>query len=206
MPLHVLGGGHHALVGRDNVGRIEFHQRGVHIGHPLDALGHDLECLAHFFHAHKIPIEGIAVLANGNLEIEFVIDQVRIGLADVVVDPGTTKTGASQRIGNRCFRGDDADTLGAGQPDRVGIENPDVFLLPLGENPDEVPYLLNQGIGDRARKTADLHHIGRQAGATECLEDVKDDLALAETVQRHRKGADIERVRAEPDKMGRDPA
>ena len=48
------------------------------VGHLLDALAHDVVGLAHLLHADEIAVVIVAVLADGNLEFEFVVALVRL--------------------------------------------------------------------------------------------------------------------------------
>src|SRR5439155_12200357 len=54
----------------------------------LEALLHDPDGLAHLLHANEIAIVAVAILPDGNVEIEFGIAFVRLGLAQI---PGSTR-------------------------------------------------------------------------------------------------------------------
>ena len=55
------------------------------------------------------------------------------------------------------------------------------------------------------RQAADAHRVVRQPCAAVLLEQIQDQLALAERVEEHRHRADVHRVRAEPQAVARDP-
>ncbi len=85
-----------------------------HLGHErsirnlFDGLRDDSRRLPHFFHPHKIPIVGIANFTDGNIEIEFRIDAVRLGLAQIPLHTGTSQARPGQSQIDRIFSRDDA--------------------------------------------------------------------------------------------------
>ncbi len=88
-------------------------------GHFVEALVDDAEGLPEFFHAAEVAVVAVAVDADGDVEFHLVVRVVRVALADV---PGhaaaaehDAREGAVEGIG--C--GDDADALGATDPDSV---------------------------------------------------------------------------------------
>ena len=203
--LHVLGGGHRPLVRRDDVLGLIRHQRGIHPLGVIQRLSNDANRLTHLLHADQVAIVGVAMLAERHFEVQAVVDAVRGRLADIVVDAGATQARARQRVVNGHVRRNDADTLCARHPDRVGREELGVLRLPLREDLQEVTHHAWKSFRDGARKSANLHHVRGQARAAECLEEIENQLALTEAVERHGERADVERVGSQPDEVGSNP-
>ncbi len=92
-------------------GRRDFAVRRVDrtFGHHLNALLDDAERLAHFIHADEIAIIAIAVLADGNVEVEFRINFVRLRAAQIPRHAGAAHHDAGKAPGLRIFRRHDAD-------------------------------------------------------------------------------------------------
>jgi len=68
----------------------------------------------------------------------------------------------------------------------------------------ELEHLLVPARRQILREPADAHRVVREAGAAELLEEIQNQLALAERVQEHRHRADVHRVRAHPEAVARD--
>src|SRR5690625_4093580 len=66
---------HLAAPGRGNLLILHHHRA---LRHLFDALPDDAHRLAHFLHAHEIAIEAVTTLAYRDLEIEFIVDLVRL--------------------------------------------------------------------------------------------------------------------------------
>ena len=58
------------------------------LGHPFQRLFHDARALAHLFYSHLEPRVHVVSVAHGDLEIEFFVGRIRLGLADVPRDAG----------------------------------------------------------------------------------------------------------------------
>ena len=76
----------------DDVVRIVAQQRPVG-RHLVEALLDDAERLAHLLHAHQVAVVDVAVRAERHLEVEAVVDEVRLRLADVVVHADAAQAG-----------------------------------------------------------------------------------------------------------------
>jgi hypothetical protein len=55
-------------------------------GQLVQALVNDPHALAHLLHAHQVTIVAVAHRPDRHLELELIVDQVRLGLAQVVID------------------------------------------------------------------------------------------------------------------------
>ncbi len=71
---------------------------GPSVRHLVETLADDLQRLAQFLHADQIAIVDIAVGAERHFEIEPVVDQVGLCLADVIVDPATAQARAGESV------------------------------------------------------------------------------------------------------------
>ena len=70
---------------------------------------------------------------------------------------------------------------------------------------DECAHLILETFVDLVLRAADAKHVRRQPRAAVVFEDLQDFFTLAERVQEHCHGADVERVRAQPEQVARDP-
>ena len=100
---------------------------------------------------------------------------------------------------------DDADALGALEPDAVVGEQLFVLVHLLRHDVAEREHLLVPADRDVERQAADAHRVVGEARAAELLEQIENQLALAERVEEHRHRADVHRVRAEPQAVARNP-
>ena len=100
---------------------------------------------------------------------------------------------------------DHADALGPFQPDAVVRQQ--LFVLDDLRVHDlaELEDLLVPARRHLQRQPADAHRVVGQARAAELLEQIENQLALAERVEEHRHRADVHRVRAEPQAVAGNP-
>ena len=94
-----------------------------------------------------------------------------------------------------------ADALGAAHPDAVVGEQVFVLVDAAGEDVDERLDALVPAARRLQGQPANAEVAGHHALAAEHFEDLEDLLALAEAVEEHGHGADIERVRTQPHQM-----
>ena len=130
---------------------------------------------------------------------------VGLVLADVARDAGAAQRRAAQAERHRFLAEDDADAFGPLEPDPVVRQQ----LLVLGHlrvhDVAELEHLLVPARRQILRQPADPHRVVGEARAAELLEQIENQLALAERVEEHRHRADVHRVRADPEAMARDP-
>ena len=62
----------------------------------------------HLLHANQVAIVVVARLAHRNIEVESVVDQVRLGLANVITDPGRAKAWTGEAVAHRVLGRDHA--------------------------------------------------------------------------------------------------
>ncbi len=137
MPLHILGSAKNVRMRRDDV--VGFDQLQRAIGrHLVQTLADHPQRLAHLLHTDEVPIVDITACADRHLKVETIVDQIRLRLADVVVDAAAAEASAGQPVRNCCLWLNDTDAAGACDPDRVLGEEVRVLLLSLGEDLQEI--------------------------------------------------------------------
>ena len=105
---------------------------------------------------------------------------------------------------DRVGSGNHADALGPLQPDPVVREKLFVLLDLLRHDLAELEDLLVPARRDIERQTADPHGVVGEPRAAHLLEQIENQLALAERVEEHRHRADVHCVRADPQAVARD--
>ncbi len=139
-----------------------------------------------------------------HVELHLVVGRVRLVLAHVAQHAGAAQRRPAQSEGQRLRSADDADVLGALQPDPVVRQQ----LLVLDDfrvhDLAELEDLLVPAGRHLQRQPADAHRVVGEPCAAELLEEIENQLALAERVEEHRHRADVHRVRAEPQAVAGD--
>src|SRR5207249_4497519 len=97
------------------------------------------------------------------------------------------------------------DALETAHPDTIVGEQLLIFVHLGEEHVAERAALLFKTVVELVDQAADAERVGGQPRATIVLEDFEDLFALAETVEYRRDGADIERVRSQPQQVARNP-
>src|SRR5207245_9543859 len=91
-------------------------------------LSYDAQGLPHFGHAHHVPVVGIAVLANGNFEIEIRVGGVGLRLTDIPAHTAGPQHRAGDTQRNALLAGYLADIFGPLHPDAAGGDQFVVFI------------------------------------------------------------------------------
>ena len=89
------------------------------LGDAVDRLLDDAARLPHFLHADEVPVVSVAVLADGNFEIEVSIVGVGDGPANVPLNATSAQHGAGDAEGDGILGGQHADIPGAVDPDAI---------------------------------------------------------------------------------------
>jgi len=163
-------------------------------GHELHALAHDLDRLEDLVEADLVAVEDVAVRGVDHVEVDVVVGEVRLRLAEVPREAGGPQDGTGGVEGQRLLRGDHADADGALAPDRVLGQQGVV----LGDAPFDLVAQLEHVVLPAVGKVG-----GQSAGADEVvvhpqpgdgLEQPKRLLALAPAVDHHRHRAEVHAV------------
>src|SRR4030095_7057637 len=91
------------------------------------------------------------------------------------------------------------------EPDAIVGQQLLVLADLLRHDGAELEDLLVPSNRDVEREAPDAHRVVREPRAAIFLEQIENELALAERVEEHRHGADVHRVRADPQTMAGDP-
>src|SRR5829696_6842651 len=89
------------------------------VGQPLQGLLDDAARLAHLLDSDEVAVVGVAVLADGHVEVEVGVGRVGARLAYVPRDARAAQGGAGEPDGDGVRGRDDADADGAAEPDAV---------------------------------------------------------------------------------------
>ena len=171
------------------------------LGQAVERLFDDVHRLVDLRHAHGEAVVVVADGADGDLEGEVVVGAVGVGLAQVprVAGGAQQRTGDAepqQRVGVE--RAHPAQPL---QHDLVGVEDRAVLVGALGHDLQELAHLGLEAAGDVLDHAAHLEVARVHARAGGHLEQVEDQLALAQAVQEDRGGAEVEHGGAQPDQV-----
>ena len=193
---HVVG---QLLLGRRHHLGVVRHQRPL--GHAFQRLHGNAPGLAHLGDPHQIPVQNIAPLAHGNLEVELLIARVGLVLADVIRNAAgpEQRPRDAERIGLLDRHG--ANALRAPQVDGVVREQFLVLVHAVGEGFQKIPAVVIKRRVGLARDAAHPEIARHHADAGDFLENLQELLALPEAIEKDGHRAQIERVGAEPDQV-----
>src|SRR5205823_1703931 len=144
---------------------------------------------------YDVPVETVSGGARRYLEIEAIVDRVRIVLAQVVLDPARPQHWPGQAVLNRLLGADHADVPRAGDEDLVLGEQAVDVLDAVAQAPDQRPALLLEAGLRLPRHAADAEVVVHDPLAGQLFEEPLDVLAVAEGVSE--SGAENANVGAE---------
>ena len=175
------------------------------LGQAVHRLLDDLHRLVDLRDADGEAIPVVALGADRDLELEVVVGAVGRRLAQVPRVAG----GAQQRAGDaeleQLLLGERADAAQALQDDLVVGEQVVVLIDARRHLIGELLELLGPAARDVLGDAADLEVARVHALAGGLLEEVEDQLAVAEAVPEHRHRAEVQRARPEPHEVAHDP-
>ena len=140
----------------------------------------DLDALPHLLHAHVEARIDVATGEGHDIEIEPVVDRIRLGSADVVKHPAAAqlRAGAAQRdrIFGRQIANANATRLKDLVADQIALH-----LVELARQAFEhdLLALVQPALGQIARHAAEAHIVAHHAAARNPLEQIQYQLALA---------------------------
>src|SRR5262249_40053843 len=149
-------------------------------GQSLHRLADDPQRLTEFLEPNQIAIVGITGFAERYVELHLVVGGVRFVLAHVAVDAGPAKRRTAQSEINRFISGEDADALGALQPDAIVGQERLVLDELLLHDVAELEDLLVPSRRNVLRQPTNAHRVVGESRAAEFLEQIQNQLALAE--------------------------
>ena len=87
--------------------------------HLVQALVDNAKGLAELLHAAEVTVVAVTVDTNRDVELDLVVGIIRLGLADVPGDTGTTEHDTREGVVEGISSADDTNTLGTADPDTV---------------------------------------------------------------------------------------
>ncbi len=168
----------------------------------VEALVDEADTLLHFFHAHEVAVVAVAVFADGDVEVEFIVALVRLGLAEVERIAAAAQHGAGEAPLLGLLGRDHADADRALLPDAVFGEQ----ILQLGESFFAEIFVPGTDFGGEAFGQVTIHParaevVGVHARAGDFFGKVEGEFALFKGVEHDGHCADIERVAADPQQV-----
>ena len=140
-------------------------------GKPIHCLANDAHRLPHLLDADQVPVVGIAVQPSGNFEVEILVGFVGLRFAQVPLHAAGAKYRAGNAQRNAIFRIQNADALGALNPDAIGGQQLFV-LVELGqEEVTELQAVLLETVVSFIDAAADAKRVRGKASAAILLED-----------------------------------
>ena len=161
--------------------------------------------MPHLLHADDIPVVGVTVFADGNFEIKVGVSSVGLGFAQVPFHTAGTqhRTGHTERY---AFPGGNLTHIfGALDPDTVGCKKFFVLANLGSDKIEKFLYLAFKPLVRFIHAPADAERVGSQPSAAVFLEDLENFFPIAKGVKKRRNGADIERMRAQPQHVAGEP-
>ena len=161
----------------------------------------DAHALAHFLHAHEVAVVAIADRADGNVELQMVVNEIGMRLAQIEIHAAAAQVRAGQAVINGVLLGNHADVPRAVHENAVAREQ---FFRLVEIDDDfvqEFAALLDPARRQVARNAADARVAGGEPRAGQGFDQIINLFALGEGVQENRQRADIHRERAQPEQM-----
>ena len=138
-------------------------------GHLVQALMDDAQALAELLHAAQVPIIAVAVDAHRDIELHLAVGVVRRALANVPRHAGAAQHDAREAVVERVGGGDDADVLGAPDPDPVVGEELLGLVDAVAELGGPLVDVVEEAEGDVGVHAAGADVGGVEAGAGDAL-------------------------------------
>ena len=162
---------------------------------------HDRGRLTHFLHADHGAIVAIAVLADGDVELHFLVAIVGLRLAQIPRRAGTADHDAGEAPLPRVFKRDDADVDVTLFENAVFDEQRFEIVADLQERIAEGADVFDELVRQIAADAARTEIIGVHTGAAGALVEHHQFLALFITPQRRGQRANVHRLRRDVQQM-----
>ncbi len=137
--------------------------------HLIQALMDDAQALAELLHPAQVAIIAVAVDADGDIELHLAVGVVRGALAYVPGHAGAAQHDAREAVVERVGGGDDADALGAPDPDPVVGEELLGLVDAVAELGGPLVDVVEEAEGDVGVHAAGADVGGVEAGAGDAL-------------------------------------
>src|SRR6201989_2153614 len=150
------------------------------VRHPLQSLLHDAARLPHLFEAYEVTVVGVAVRADGYVEVHVCVGRVRTALAYVPGDARASQRRAGESDCNRFCRRDNADADRSPEPDSVLGEHRLVLSPALRKIISEALHVSREALVRVVRHAADTPGVCGEPRAELLLENLQNLFALAQ--------------------------
>ena len=176
----------------------------VAAGHALDDLADQPHRLADLVQADGVAVEGVAVGADHDVEVQLVVGQVGLVPAQVPGVAGGAQDGPGGPEGQGLVGGDDPDALQALPPDGLAGHQGVVLLQPGRDEVEQGQDASSPAVGQVGGHAtgADVVVVHPQAG--DRLEEAQDLLALAPAEEHHRDRAEVHAVGGQEEQVAGD--
>ena len=182
---------------------------GTHVHRPggqvFERLPHDLHAFAHFGHPHHVPRQTIAFRRAANVEIEILVGQVRLVLAQIARDAaGPGDRPAATAVDGLFFR-QHAHAFRAADENPVAVQQVLHVVERLGDLDEKIADHLDRLGRNVVHQPADAGVAVREPRAAHRLEDVVERLAGIEGVNEVGERAGVEARRPVAQEMVGNP-
>ena len=198
----LLHAGEHLLFVRQNNLAIVHADRAA--GQLGQALVEQAHALSHLLHPHEVAVITVSHLAVRHIKVELIINEVRMRLAQVVLDVAAAQVRACQAKIYRFLPTDHADVLCSIDKNLVASQQ----LVRLANGRADFLGELGQFVRPTrrqiTRQPANARVCRREPRPGQSLNQVVYFFALGERVQEHRQRSNVHRKRPEAKQMRRD--
>ena len=170
----------------------------IGLGNFSDCLLDDAQRLPHLLHAHHVPVVGVAVVSNGNFEIEVRIGGVGLRFAQVPLHAAGAQHRTGHAQGDALLAEIMPTSLVRSTQIRLVVSSSSYSSIFGATKFEELLNLALKAFVGLVGAAADAEGVGGQAGAAILLENLENLFPVAEGIEKRRDGADVERVRAQP--------
>jgi hypothetical protein len=138
-------------------------------GHFVQALVDDAEGLAELLHAAEVTVVAVTVDTNRDVELDLIVGIVRLGLADVPGDTGTTEHDTREGVVEGVSGADDTNTLGTADPDTVVGQKLLGLVNAVAELGGPLVDVVKETDGEILRNTTGANVSGVETGTRDTL-------------------------------------
>src|SRR5690606_29907132 len=170
----------------------------------VQGLADDADGFVELLHPHEIARVHVAVLADGDAEVQTMVDAVRMRLAHVVGHARAADDRPAGAVFDGVFRAQHADALDTRLENAVAGEQGVILVQSVYQVAQDAAHDDEEPVIQVVPGTADAQVVVQHAGAGQLLENVQQLLAFPERIQKDRGGAQVQRERAEPDQVAGD--
>ena len=155
--------------------------------------------MPHLGHAHQVPVVSVAVLTDWNLEVEVLVVGVGLRFAQVPLHAAGAQHWARHAQRDAIRSGNHSDIFRALDPDAIRGEQFFVLVDLRAKESEEVLHFLLEAAVGFVLKAANAEGVRGEPCSAIFLVDLQNLFAVTERIEKRSDGADIERMRAQPE-------